>query len=82
MNLKELIWFLALLFTNVQVSLNSSGTQEGERQKSEFHASSVDTLHPLRSVRVSIEPVQLILTNHCSIPQCVSQQEKILCEFE
>lgn len=72
MNLEELIWFLAVLFTNVQVSLNSSGTQEGERQ-SEFLASSVDILHPFRPVWVSIEPVQLILTNYCCIPQCVLQ---------
>lgn len=29
-NLEELIWFLALLFMNVQVILSSSSAQEGE----------------------------------------------------
>lgn len=50
--------------------------------ESEFHASSVDILHPFKPVRVSIETVQLILTNYCCVPQCVLQQEKILDESE
>lgn len=46
-----------------------------------FCASSVDPSHPLSSVQVSTEPVQLILTDYCYVPQHRFQQEQILNEL-